>query len=266
MESILIIDDDISLCSMLKEYLALQKMRLTMSHHGLRGLEEARTGRFDLILLDIMLPGSMALMFSAGCGPYRTPASFCLHRAAKSGTASWAWKAAPTTTYPNHSIPANLSPGSGPFSAAGRRPHRTVFPTAPKAVSPLMASISMVRPAAPGIAAICWRSLRRSSPCWKLCWNLPALYATGSILPAAFLNALSIHSTAVSICWSADCGASSTSRTKQATRFARFAAQGMSSRLPTKRRLVHACSPVGLWNPRELRYAEFRPASKVPGS
>ena len=57
MESILIIDGDISLCSMLKEYLALQKMRLTMSHHGLRGLEEARTGRFDLILLDIMLPG-----------------------------------------------------------------------------------------------------------------------------------------------------------------------------------------------------------------
>ena len=57
MESILIIDDDIALCSMLREYFALQKMDLAMCHHGLRGLEEAKSGRFDLILLDIMLPG-----------------------------------------------------------------------------------------------------------------------------------------------------------------------------------------------------------------
>lgn len=57
MESILIIDDDVSLCSMLKEYFALQKMTLFMSHHGVHGLEEARSGRFDLILLDVMLPG-----------------------------------------------------------------------------------------------------------------------------------------------------------------------------------------------------------------
>jgi len=57
MESILIIDDDISLCSMLKEYFALHKMNLSMSHHGLIGLNEARTGRFDMVLLDIMLPG-----------------------------------------------------------------------------------------------------------------------------------------------------------------------------------------------------------------
>jgi two-component system response regulator CpxR len=57
MESILIIDDDISLCSMLKEYFALHKMKLAMRHNGLRGLEEARSGKFDLILLDVMLPG-----------------------------------------------------------------------------------------------------------------------------------------------------------------------------------------------------------------
>jgi two-component system response regulator CpxR len=57
MESILIIDDDISLCSMLKEYFALHKMKLAMSHHGLSGLEEAGTGNYDLILLDVMLPG-----------------------------------------------------------------------------------------------------------------------------------------------------------------------------------------------------------------
>lgn len=57
MESILIIDDDISLCCMLKEYFALQKMNLAMSHNGLDGLETARRENFDLILLDVMLPG-----------------------------------------------------------------------------------------------------------------------------------------------------------------------------------------------------------------
>jgi two-component system response regulator CpxR len=57
MESILIVDDDVKLCSMLRDYFALQKMDLAMSHDGLRGLDEARSGRFDLIMLDIMLPG-----------------------------------------------------------------------------------------------------------------------------------------------------------------------------------------------------------------
>jgi len=57
MESILIIDDDVSLCTMLKEYLALHQMQLSMSHHGFIGLEQASSGGFDLVLLDIMLPG-----------------------------------------------------------------------------------------------------------------------------------------------------------------------------------------------------------------
>jgi len=57
MESILIIDDDAALCSMLQDYFKLQQMHLAMSHHGLQGLEAARDGRFDMVLLDIMLPG-----------------------------------------------------------------------------------------------------------------------------------------------------------------------------------------------------------------
>jgi DNA-binding response OmpR family regulator len=57
MKTILIIDDDTSLCSMLKEYFALHNLELAMSHNGLRGLEEARNGPYDLILLDVMLPG-----------------------------------------------------------------------------------------------------------------------------------------------------------------------------------------------------------------
>src|ERR1700727_1267472 len=57
MESILIIDDDVTLCSMLRDYLALHEMSLAMSHHGLRGLDVAQNTPFDLVLLDIILPG-----------------------------------------------------------------------------------------------------------------------------------------------------------------------------------------------------------------
>jgi two-component system response regulator CpxR len=57
MEQILIIDDDIALCTMMRDYFSVQDMSLTMCHHGVEGLEQARSGRFDLILLDIMLPG-----------------------------------------------------------------------------------------------------------------------------------------------------------------------------------------------------------------
>jgi two-component system response regulator CpxR len=57
MESILIIDDDIALCSMLRDYFALHEMDLAMSHDGLSGLDTVLRGRFDLILLDVMLPG-----------------------------------------------------------------------------------------------------------------------------------------------------------------------------------------------------------------
>jgi DNA-binding response OmpR family regulator len=57
MESVLIIDDDVALCRMLADYFALHQVQLAMCHHGLTGLERARTGTFDMVLLDIMLPG-----------------------------------------------------------------------------------------------------------------------------------------------------------------------------------------------------------------
>ncbi len=57
MERILIIDNDVGLCTMLRDYLALQGVSLEMRHHGPAGLETACRNPFDMILLDVVLPG-----------------------------------------------------------------------------------------------------------------------------------------------------------------------------------------------------------------
>jgi DNA-binding response OmpR family regulator len=56
MNSVLIIDDDVKLSTMLREYLARHEIQLEIRHNGELGLEAADTGKFDLILLDVMLP------------------------------------------------------------------------------------------------------------------------------------------------------------------------------------------------------------------
>lgn len=57
LEKILIIDDDAELCEMLSEYLRKEGFEVESVQHGTRGLERARTGNYDLLVLDVMLPG-----------------------------------------------------------------------------------------------------------------------------------------------------------------------------------------------------------------
>jgi two-component system response regulator CpxR len=54
---VLIIDDDTELCALLKEFLEREEFRVTVEHDGVRGLEVAQSGNFDLIVLDLMMPG-----------------------------------------------------------------------------------------------------------------------------------------------------------------------------------------------------------------
>ena len=55
-DEILLIDDDVELCSMLKDYLVKHGFRVTVIHDGKSGLEAAQ-GRPDaVVLLDVMLP------------------------------------------------------------------------------------------------------------------------------------------------------------------------------------------------------------------
>jgi two-component system response regulator CpxR len=55
--SILIIDDDARLAEMLGEYFAAEGLTLTSVTSGTQGLREAQQSAYDLIILDVMLPG-----------------------------------------------------------------------------------------------------------------------------------------------------------------------------------------------------------------
>ncbi|MEM1092035.1 MAG: response regulator transcription factor [Pseudomonadota bacterium] len=54
---ILIIDDDQELCAMLSEFLAPDSLEVSAVHSGEDGLEAIKEADFDLVILDIMLPG-----------------------------------------------------------------------------------------------------------------------------------------------------------------------------------------------------------------
>ena len=58
---ILIIDDDQELGEMLSEFLAPDHLRLTVRHSGEEGLKTLAAEDFDLLILDIMLPGMSGL-------------------------------------------------------------------------------------------------------------------------------------------------------------------------------------------------------------
>ncbi len=53
---ILLIDDDVGLGEMLKEYLESEGFRVSVALTGERGVEAALSGRFAAVILDVMLP------------------------------------------------------------------------------------------------------------------------------------------------------------------------------------------------------------------
>ncbi len=55
-DSILIIEDDISIAELLRDYLEINGMQATMAHTGKVGLALALEKSYDLVLLDLMLP------------------------------------------------------------------------------------------------------------------------------------------------------------------------------------------------------------------
>ncbi len=56
MHQLLLADDDIELCDMLRQYLESENFKITAVHDGESALAEARSGRHELAVLDIMMP------------------------------------------------------------------------------------------------------------------------------------------------------------------------------------------------------------------
>lgn len=57
MEQVLIIDDDQGLCELLTDFLAPEGFQSESANDGEMGLEKACCGSYDIIVLDVMLPG-----------------------------------------------------------------------------------------------------------------------------------------------------------------------------------------------------------------
>jgi two-component system response regulator CpxR len=54
--SLLLVDDDVELCGMMKEFFAQSGLHVDFAHNGRDGLECALNGAYDLMILDVMLP------------------------------------------------------------------------------------------------------------------------------------------------------------------------------------------------------------------
>lgn len=52
----LIIDDDEELCELVSEYLGVEGFETSVVNDGASGLEAARSGKYDMAILDVMLP------------------------------------------------------------------------------------------------------------------------------------------------------------------------------------------------------------------
>ena len=57
MANILIIEDEIAIAELEKDYLELAGFQVTLVGEGIKGLEEALAGDYQLVILDLMLPG-----------------------------------------------------------------------------------------------------------------------------------------------------------------------------------------------------------------
>lgn len=54
---LLVVDDDRKLCGLIRDYLLPHGWRVEMRHNGVEGLEAARGGTYEAVLLDVMMPG-----------------------------------------------------------------------------------------------------------------------------------------------------------------------------------------------------------------
>lgn len=54
---LLLVDDDVELCELLAEYLASEGFAVSLAHDGLSGAARATSEPWDVVILDVMMPG-----------------------------------------------------------------------------------------------------------------------------------------------------------------------------------------------------------------
>jgi two-component system response regulator CpxR len=56
MRNVLLVDDDVELCELLREYLTAESFEVDCVHDGQAGVDRAREGGIDVMVLDVMMP------------------------------------------------------------------------------------------------------------------------------------------------------------------------------------------------------------------
>ena len=56
MKKILIVEDDLSIAELQKDYLELEGFEVKICNDGVAGLNAIKTNEYDLLILDVMLP------------------------------------------------------------------------------------------------------------------------------------------------------------------------------------------------------------------
>lgn len=56
-QRVLLIDDDVELVELTRDYLAREGFAVELAHDGAQGAAAALSGRFDIVVLDVMMPG-----------------------------------------------------------------------------------------------------------------------------------------------------------------------------------------------------------------
>ena len=109
-DRLLVIDDDTELCEMLKDYLQSEGFQLESVHEAARGIEQALTGHYALVVLDVMLPGMNGFeVLKQIRGKSGIPVLMLTARGDEVDELSdWRW--VPMTICPSRLTPENWSP------------------------------------------------------------------------------------------------------------------------------------------------------------
>jgi len=77
MDRILVIDDDVELCTLIGEYLQAEGFTVEAAHDGESGLQRATGGTYLLVVLDVMLPVSTDSSAAQDPATSRLPVLLC---------------------------------------------------------------------------------------------------------------------------------------------------------------------------------------------
>jgi len=118
----LLIEDDRKLAALLVEFLGQHGVEATIAADSAQALQHLGSSRFDILLLDLMLPGMDGLTLTRKIRErWNTPIIMVTARGDDADKIV-GWNLARTTTWPSRSIRGSCWRASGPCCAGPNRP------------------------------------------------------------------------------------------------------------------------------------------------